>query len=279
MPEGISEKISEGILEKIPKKIWNILEAFTESAGRIFGEGLVGVYLHGSLAMNCFHPDNSDIDLIVVVEGDIADGQKMGFMEDVVRLNRSAPEKGIEMSVVKKEFCRNFVYPTPYELHFSPTHLGWFERNPAEYIRKMNGTDKDLAAHFTIIRHYGAVLRGAPIEEVFAGVPPEDYADSILCDIEHAKEEMTEHPLYITLNLCRVAAFLEEGKVLSKRQGGEWGLEKLPPAYHDIARSALECYTALPVRKMEPDRDKAEAFCDYMLKRLQDNGAAARRRS
>src|SRR5579872_4704845 len=30
-------------------------------------DNLVGIYLHGSLTMGCFHPERSDIDLLVVV--------------------------------------------------------------------------------------------------------------------------------------------------------------------------------------------------------------------
>lgn len=32
------------------------------------------------------------------------------------------PRKGLEMSVVLEEDVRNFLYPTPFELHFSPLH-------------------------------------------------------------------------------------------------------------------------------------------------------------
>lgn len=87
----------------------------------------------------------------------------------------------------------------------------------------MKGTDKDLAAHFTIIKKYGIALYGMDIEKVFGNVPKEDYIDSIMCDIEEADEEILENPVYIILNLCRVAAFLKDGAITSKKQGGEWG--------------------------------------------------------
>ena len=34
-------------------------------------------------------------------------------------------------------------------------------------------------------------------------------------------EEITQYPMYLTLNLARVLAFREEGRVLSKKEGGE----------------------------------------------------------
>lgn len=97
---------------------------------------LTGVYVHGSFAMGCFNPAKSDLDVLVVVEDAITDLQKKMFMDEIIFLNNKLPPKGIEISVVRSEYCKNFVYPTPYELHFSNMHLSWYMSNPAEYIRK-----------------------------------------------------------------------------------------------------------------------------------------------
>ena len=64
--------------------------------------------------MGCFHPEKSDIDLIVVVSENLSDDQKGLLMQNIVLLNKEAPAKGLEISVVKKEFCKPFVYPTPF---------------------------------------------------------------------------------------------------------------------------------------------------------------------
>ena len=47
-----------------------LLDEFAEKSREIFGSTLTGVYLHGSLAMGCFHPKKSDLDLLVVVRED-----------------------------------------------------------------------------------------------------------------------------------------------------------------------------------------------------------------
>ena len=250
-----------------------VLDGMADSCREIFGEGLTGVYLHGSMVMGCFHPVKSDIDLIVVVHGDITDGQKMRFMEVVAALDRQAPAKGIELSVVKEEYCRDFVYPTPYELHFSRMHLRWFRENPEDYISRMKGTDRDLAAHFTIIKRYGEVLYGAAVEEVFGEVPRESYLDSIWADIEGAGEEILGNPVYVVLNLCRVAAFLEDGLVSSKKQGGEWGMENLASGYRGLVSSALECYVS--GEEMAVDEEEALRFGREMvgyIKRMMQAG-------
>lgn len=211
-----------------------------ETAGE--KDPLTGIYLHGSMAMGCFNLEKSDIDLIVVVEGDISDGQKMRFMEQVVRLNERAPAKGLELSVVQRRFCRPFVYPTPYELHFSPAHLQWFRERPEHYVRNMKGEDRDLAAHFTIINRYGIVLYGQAVCDVFGEVPKKDYADSIWHDVKNAGEDIGEDAVYVILNLCRTAAFLREGLCLSKAGGGEWGLKNISGKYQELIQWALDSY-------------------------------------
>lgn len=246
----------------------NLLDEIVDKSKIIFKENLTGIYLHGSLAMGCFNPDKSDIDLIIVIRSNITDIQKLQFMNHIVELNKMAPGKGIELSIVQEEYCRNFLYPTPFELHFSNAHLQWFIDNPTDYIHKMNGTDKDLAAHFKIIKKYGVVLQGEAINDIFADVPGKDYIDSIWGDVEGAKEDILEDPVYVILNLCRVAAFLKNDLILSKKQGGEWALQNLSTQYHMLISSAVQSYTL--ESGMALDQLEAQKFADYMLQMIKD---------
>lgn len=241
----------------------SILDEIVEQSKQIFGEELIGIYLHGSMAMGCFHANISDIDLIFVIRDYITDTQKLQFMNYIVDVNQVAPRKGIELSIVKQKYCKPFVYPTPFELHFSNAHKQWFADNPADYIQKMNGTDKDLAAHFKIIKSYGVVLYGAEINDIFADVPRNDYIDSIWNDISEAGEEILENPVYIILNLCRVAAFLKHDLVLSKKQGGEWGINHLSSKYHVLISNALQSY--IDGKDMEIDNREGREFADDMI--------------
>lgn len=143
-----------------------LLADFIKNSKNILGNNLTGIYLHGSAAMGCFNDKKSDIDLLVVVKNDISKEIKRQYMDMVVTLNREAPSKGIELSIVKETVCKSFIYPTPFELHFSIAHLNWYLSNPEDYIDKMNGTDKDLAAHFTIVYHRGKTLYGREIKSV-----------------------------------------------------------------------------------------------------------------
>lgn len=86
----------------------HLLSRLIEASKKILENKLVGIYLHGSAAMGCFNPQKSDLDLIFVVEEDIPDAGKIEFMKIMIELNEEAPAKGIEFSIVKREFCNTF---------------------------------------------------------------------------------------------------------------------------------------------------------------------------
>ncbi len=245
-----------------------VAETFTKESKGILGDNLVGVYLHGSAVMGCFNPEKSDVDLLVVVNEEPTDAVKRTFLDMVVSLDESGPAKGIEMSIVERSVCKPFVYPTPFVLHFSKMHLDWYRNDPEDYIAKMKGTDRDLAAHITVIRARGVCLCGAPIDEVFGEVPKQDYMESLWYDIADAEHDIAEDTMYLTLNLARVLAFLQDGSVLSKKEGGEWGLKNLPEKYHELLREALSEY-----RGETPGYDisAAKEYAGAMLRLIGNN--------
>lgn len=242
---------------------YNLLDSFVQQSKSILKDNLIGIYLHGSMVMDCFHAENSDIDLLVVVQNSILDKVKRQYMDMVARLNAQAPAKGLEISIVKRDVCKPFIYPTPFELHFSIAHLRWYQSNPEEYIEKMKGLDKDLAAHFTIIYYRGKTLYGKEIEEVFDRVGREAYFDSIWCDIKDAVEEIADNPMYIILNLCRVLAYKKSGLILSKKEGGEWGLTNIPEKFNSLILGAMGEYET--GKTMDLEKSSAREFAGYML--------------
>lgn len=248
------------------EKLENLLKTFVCESVNILEDNLTGIYLHGSAVMGCFHEKKSDIDLLIVIKDSLSNEKKRRYMDMVVALNRQAPAKGLELSIVRQDVCDPFVYPTPFELHFSITHSDWYQSDPDDYIEKMKGTDKDLAAHFMIIRSRGKTLYGKMIKEVFGEIKEEYYFDSIWNDIRNAREEIVENPMYIILNLCRVLAFKEDKLILSKREGGEWGVAHLPDKYKELISAAMKEYAAGSL--MELDEELAKEYAEYMIKQI-----------
>lgn len=243
-----------------------ILDKISEEYNRILKNNLVGIYIHGSLAFQCFRWNKSDIDFLVVTRQTPSLKEKMLLIQTLLDIEPSAPPKGFEMSVVLERYCREFIYPTPFELHFSNSYLERCKSDLENYCLEMNGTDKDLAAHFTITKKAGYAICGKEIEAVFHDVPKSDYLDSIKYDIEEAQNEILDNPTYYILNLCRVFAFAKEELVLSKAQGGAWGLKNLPSVYAPVIDAAMKSYT--DEKEFAADNIAIKQFAEYMIKQI-----------
>lgn len=244
-----------------------VLEKIAYEYQGILRDNLVGIYVHGSIAFGCFNPFKSDIDFIAVVDKSPTIEEKEALIKSLLDLSTDAPSKGFEMSIVLSGVCKNFIYPTPFELHYSIAHLQRCEDDLREYCTSMNGIDKDLAAHFTVIKHVGYTLIGKQVSEVFGEVPKEDYLDSIKADIVDSKEDVIENPVYIILNLCRVLAYKNNSLVLSKEQGALWGIDNLPKQYIALVSRALNNYKSEEIEESF-DREESLIFCNYMIENI-----------
>ncbi|MGG4342834.1 aminoglycoside adenylyltransferase domain-containing protein [Paenibacillus lautus] len=236
------------------------------------GGNLVGIYLHGSLAMGCFNPDTSDIDLLLVVADKLTSDHMRRLAKKIIAFHDGMPnQQGVELSLVLESSLQELVYPPPFEFHYSTFHREKY-LNDDDYL--CGGfQDADLAAHFTVIYHRGITLYGKPIQEVFTPVDRQHYIQAILHDVEGAVEDITDSPMYYTLNLCRVLYYLKDGVVSSKKEGGEWGLRTLPSKYHPMIERALLQYSGIDQTPADFSSSELTAFAGDMLELIRSSSA------
>jgi Domain of unknown function (DUF4111) len=88
-------------------------------------------------------------------------------------------------------------------------------------------------------------------------------------DFADARDARSTKPFYFILNACRVYAYLFDGSIFSKDEGGSWGLLTLPGEYHSVIVQALEIYRGS--RKDEPfDVAALDLFATYMDEQLRN---------
>lgn len=244
-------------------KIDAFLDLFVRETKDALDDNLAGIYLHGSLCMGCFHEKKSDVDLLVAVYRPLTMAEKRTYLDKVMRLNENAPTKGIEMSVVLKRDMMAFCHPAPYDMHFSNAHLESYKNDPDGTLLRLTGKDRDLAAHVRIMNVYGRTLFGEDKDCVFSRVSHEDYLDALMYDIENARCDILDQPMYVTLSLCRVLAYVKDGAILSKKDGGEWALKNVKEEYHEIILEALNAYQS--EGDMHASGEALIRFADHML--------------
>jgi predicted nucleotidyltransferase len=213
---------------------------FAEGVSACLRANLVGVYLHGSLAMGGFNPARSDIDLLIVTQRPLSPDEKRAFAR--ITLDADLHPRPLELSVLSMPALHPWGHPTRFEFHYSDDWRAKLLKAMEDGVwRIWPPTDPDLAAHITITRHRGICLVGQPVADIFPDVPRADYLDSILADFDFARERLTDNPVYAVLNFSRIYIYLLEDRITSKDEGGEWALAHLPE-YAPLILAALHVY-------------------------------------
>ncbi|RAP77998.1 aminoglycoside adenylyltransferase domain-containing protein [Paenibacillus montanisoli] len=241
-----------------------LVDLFKEELDR----SLVGIYLHGSLAMGCYNQEKSDIDLLIVAQHKLtAETSKRIARKLVAVRERMDGASGFEISVLVEQDLIDFKHPTPFELHYSDGHHAKYSADENYLCGGFD--DPDLAAHIVVTYRRGITLCGKPIRDIFPEIDKKHYVHSIVSDVEYAPSEIHSAPVYYTLNLCRVLYFLKEGVVSSKKEGGEWGVRVLPVEYRDVAQYGLNAYIGSPDKQI-PNDEQLTRFAGYMIDRIKE---------
>ena len=78
---------------------------------------LAGVCLHGSLALGCFNPLRSDLDLLAVTHAAMDAGVKRRLAQFL--LDVSQQPHHLELSFLRRADLHPWRYPTPFDFHYS----------------------------------------------------------------------------------------------------------------------------------------------------------------
>ena len=230
--------------ENVSKVIQSEVNTLTTEFQRLLKENLIGVYLHGSLALGGFKPERSDIDLLVVTEQEIALEGKKEIVELLLRVSRFP--RPVEISFLVEKDIFPYRNPLPYDLHYSERWREKLQQDVrGEGWKQWDDTpkyDPDLAIHLTVLYQVGIVLYGKPIAETLPVVPEQDFRATLLLDLRNAVKNRLHNPIYFVLNACRIEAYLREGTILSKDAGAEWGLANLPEQFHPLIEQSLALY-------------------------------------
>lgn len=216
---------------RFPEPAGSTLEVLTARLQELLGANLQGAYVYGSLAFGCYNPARSDVDVLVLTRRRMATETHRPLSTALRRLSAATR---IEISFVSRADLEPWRHPCPFDYHFSHSS------------EVHDGEEVDLASEITNARARGVALHGPPPDEALPPVPDEDYLDCLVRDTRWARERLDKVPVYTVLNGCRALAFARTRTVMSKAEGGEWGLRELPPEFSALIEQALAAYRSEP---------------------------------
>ena len=224
----------------------------------VLGPDLTGVYLHGSAVLGGFDARRSDVDILVVSEGAMTAGQQAAAAEALSEERLPCPAAGLELSVVTLAAARHPVARPAFELHLTT--------EPED--RKVvdghgHGGDPDLVLHFAVCRAAGRRLGpGRPADQVFAPVPGELVRAQLAAELRWAIGLRWAIELrggaelypgeYAVLNACRAWRYAVDGTLVSKIDGGEWALSRVPGPDRELISTALARQRCQPAAGLDP---------------------------
>lgn len=215
-----------------------VLAELVTGARAALGDGLCGVYLHGSFALGDAD-EHSDVDFLAVTADEPTD-------EEVARLQAL--------------HARLYALPSPWAQHLEGSYVPraglrrksgetyWFLDNGATELVRDTHCNTQLVRW--VLREHAIVLYGADPDTLVDPVSPDELraeARTMLDDyVAWAREPETARGMsrwtqpYLVTTFCRILHTLESGRIVSKRAALEWAREELPDEWRGLIQRALD---------------------------------------
>jgi predicted nucleotidyltransferase len=184
---------------------------------------VLSVILHGSLALGAFTPERSDVDLLVVVDEPLADGDVEALRRRLDAHRNDAPHH-VDVRVVTRAVAASPTRDPPMEAYLRPHPAG-----PTR-LEGRGAVEPDLVVEFAVVRAHGHALVGLDPRSVVGPVPDGwvvDVGDRQLGAWERLTDDAA-HAELMVLTTCRIWRFSEEGVFSSKADAGRWALGRDP---------------------------------------------------
>jgi predicted nucleotidyltransferase len=219
-------------------------ERLAEGSADVLGDAFVAAILHGSLVLGDYTPGRSDIDVLVVAERELGDGQIDALTELAAAERPHAPAR-VDLRVVTRAVA---AAPTPepqMEIYVAADPNGGVEVETRQ-------AERDLVIELSVCRAHGRSLIGPPPAELIGPVPDswvDAVGDAQLADWQRLPYEQYWGAL-IALTACRVWRFAEERRYCSKAEAAAWALGRDP--------NLKAVHQALHRRHTDPDAEIEE---------------------
>jgi Aminoglycoside adenylyltransferase, C-terminal domain/Nucleotidyltransferase domain len=229
------------------------LGIFLAEVRAVLGQRFVGLYLYGSLAGGDFVPARSDIDFVVVTDGELPAGavSALGSMHARLWAGGSKWALKLEGTYIPKTALRRY-HP----------EAGPFPCvNEGQYYLARHESDWVLQRH--ILRESGVVVAGPDIHPLIDPVSPEEIHLAVRGYLGEWWRPMLQNPerlhnrsyqAYATLSMCRVLYTLRYGRLASKTESARWA-----------QRTLGECWASLIGRALAwPEGDQADEMAETL---------------
>lgn len=240
MNNNLDFKNYETVSNEVKKQIQCVKEIWEKH----LENELIGVYLHGSMCLNCFKESTSDIDLLIITNRKIDRLERLEIARDIIEIDGKPCQ--VEMSAVYIGDLIPWHHPVKCQFHYSDFWTERYQKTLSgelkeNYVVDNDFEDADITSYIKLINQCGVCLCGKSIKDVFPEIPNEDFWSSISAEIDDYDFNAYNDRYFVSniLILGRILSYKIERVILSKYEGGLWTADYVPQKYRYIVENAL----------------------------------------
>ncbi len=245
-----------------------LLETLLASLQAVLGERLTGIYLHGSLASGDFHPNRSDVDILVVTASELPGETLVNLQAMHGRIAASGLEWAttLEISYIPQKALRRYDPDNAYHPAL---------RADGSFSVDRHGSDWVIQRHN--FRENGIVLSGPDIKTLIDPVQPEELKEAVAGILEEwwrpklkdfSLLTSGEYQAFAVLTMCRALYTLQTGEVVSKPAAARWAQETLGQPWAPLIERASAWQRGQPLDVLGEILD----FIRYTLEKSSRSG-------
>jgi hypothetical protein len=241
------------------------LQAVVGRLAAVLGDGLVGVYPTGSVALGAYTPGRSDLDIMAVVAQPPPAPMLRGVAAQLAHDALPCPATGLEFVLYPRD-----VVATASE------HAGYLlDLNTGRELKPKTSVDTAGAPRFwyvidrAITAQSGVSLAGMPVPDLFTSPPFETLRDVVVESMRIHAAQLGEHGDNAVLNACRALWFGAERRWYPKPAAAHWASAAVPQ-FSDLIESAIASYAAGRAARRQLPAGQVSAFLEHVLRQLTD---------
>ncbi len=244
----------------------DVLNSLTQGMLPIIGGNLLGVYLTGSLSYGDFDPNNSDIDLVVIVNDPLSLEQLEALKRIHLQVETDTKKwaKRIECSYVPRHMLSSIKPP----------------QTPRPYIGEGIFYPEAPYGNEWIINQYllynhGIPLIGPEFKTLVKSIDIEDVRIACIRDLFQEWEPKMRDPewlsnshyqSYIVLNLCRILYTATCHTTSTKKASATWVKRKFGPHWNHLIQTAEDWRYG---KEMNLQKDVIK-FIQFVVKKVKE---------
>ena len=205
-----------------------ILHMLLEGVRAALGEMLVGLYLHGSLALGDFDPASSDVDFIAVTQDGLPSDavERLRAMHEALGASGLPYAQRLEGAYIPCQALRRY---SPARAHHPTIGTDW------EFQIAL--LEDNWVFGYAILREQGVVVWGPPSSTLIDPISADELRGAVRSQLRDVWERRAtdrvwlrerEYQAFSILTLCRCLYTLRHGALASKPRAAAWASAAYP---------------------------------------------------